>query len=484
MKIRFSALLEEVYGVNVVAYHRTKSEDIISGILEKGFVPGYGMMYGQGFYATYDLDSQLKPNMKKNYGDIILKVFIKAYKFLIFDYDVAKKIYKKNYTLLDQLKQMNLLKYVKDLDNVKKYSKKLKTIEYSSDIALQVYEKESSIISSINGIIFTGKTDGKVIVAYEPNAIVPMAFSEDDGKSWNKINNKQALQRYFINKQDVLTKQNKISYSYNELTNLVNSNKISLDNAMNYLINTKNGEYILYAGRYWKEFDFKKGLDALIDLKDGNNIYNAGRYWKEFDFKKGLDALIDLNALIDLEDGKNIYKAGIYWKEFDYNKALDALFDLKESYYIYKAGSDWKKFDYKKGLDALIYLKDNKNIFNAGKDWKEFDYNKGLDVLINLKDYNNIYNAGLFWKKIDYNKGLDALIELRNSNYIYDAGKNWKEFDYKKGLDGLINIQNPYYIFYAGQDWKEFDYKKGLNALKQIDDEYYEKALKSWKGKY
>jgi hypothetical protein len=399
MNIRFSALLEEVYGVNVVAYHRTKSEDIISGIIDKGFIPGYGMMYGQGFYATYDLDSQLKPDMKESYGDIILKVFIKAYKFLIFDYEIAKKLYKNKYTIIDQLKQMNLLKYVRDIKTIERYSTTLETIEYSSDIALKVYENEKSIISSINGIIFIGRKDGKVIVAYEPNAIIPMAFSEDNGKSWIKINNKQALQRYFINKQDVMTKQNiKIKLTYEELTNLVNSNKISLDNAMKLLIDLENINNIIQAERDWKKFDYDKGLDAIIDLqyKHKNLIYYLGHNWKKFDYKKGLNVLIELKDYIS----------------------------------IYLAGRDWKEFDYKKGLDALIELGDTNGIVDAGRDWKEFDYKKGLDGLIknNFNISKNIYDAGQYWKKFDYKKGLDALKQSDNEDYFYYkmALQDWK----------------------------------------------------------
>jgi hypothetical protein len=383
MNIKFSALLEEVYGVNVVAYHRTKSEDIISGILEKGIIPGEGMLYGQGFYATYDLDSQLKSNMKNKYGNIILKVFIKAYKFLIFDYDIAKKIYKDKYTLIDQLENMKLLKYIKYLDDIKYYSTTLKRLKYSSDIAYQMYKTESSIISSINGIIFTGRNDGKVIVAYEPNAIVPMAFSEDDGKSWNKISNKQALQRYFLNKEKVFNKENiKTKLTYEELTNLVNSNKIALSNAMKILFNLKDYFLIASAGKDWKEFDYDKGLDALIKFKNGNIIANAGQFWKNFDYDKGLDALIELGHT------NVIYQAGDFWKEFDYKKGLNALIDLEDGNNIYKAGTNWKEFNYEKALDALIDLKDYKNIFYAGDLWKEYDYKKGLK---SLKELNNEY---------------------------------------------------------------------------------------------
>jgi hypothetical protein len=49
---------------------------------------------------------------------------------------------------------------------------------------------------------------------------------------------------------------------------------------------------IYYAGKHWKQFDFKKGLDALIKKDEtGEWIYHAGRQWKQFDYKKGLEAL-------------------------------------------------------------------------------------------------------------------------------------------------------------------------------------------------
>jgi len=95
---------EKVYGNLAVVYHRNRTTDIINGILERGFIPGEGAMYGKGWYCTYDIDSQLNNNMVDNYGGILLKLKVNLQKFLIFDYDAAKTIYGTNYRLQDQWK--------------------------------------------------------------------------------------------------------------------------------------------------------------------------------------------------------------------------------------------------------------------------------------------------------------------------------------------------------------------------------------------
>ena len=103
---------EKIYGNIAIAYHRfgrraeTQSSEtgkqIADTIAAEGFQPGPGATYGVGMYATYELEDQLEPKMARTYGSFILKLKIPLDRFLIFDMDIAKQVYKENWRLKDQ----------------------------------------------------------------------------------------------------------------------------------------------------------------------------------------------------------------------------------------------------------------------------------------------------------------------------------------------------------------------------------------------
>ena len=68
-------LTEEVYGTKATIFHRTKTLDNVLSIAEHNFKKEYdmGSVYGAGLYATYMLEDQLNDNMKRNYGNYIIK---------------------------------------------------------------------------------------------------------------------------------------------------------------------------------------------------------------------------------------------------------------------------------------------------------------------------------------------------------------------------------------------------------------------------
>jgi hypothetical protein len=105
------------YGSSYIeSYHRTGQRadnprdkqslvDYVEGIIESGFKPGSGDMYGRGLYSTGDWLSQFggKGNgYMDDYGNAIIKYRTPAKGILIFDYRVAKKMYGGGYTLVDQ----------------------------------------------------------------------------------------------------------------------------------------------------------------------------------------------------------------------------------------------------------------------------------------------------------------------------------------------------------------------------------------------
>jgi len=191
-KIDFGTVLKEsiTYHSNyLLAYHRTSMGDAL-GIIDTGFKPGYGSMYGKGFYLTYDLSSQLKSNMT-HYGDTLLKCRINPKNLLIFDYNISKSVFGDKYTLNDQLIDHYRI-YHDTIDlprNIFNWSKMLeKTLDepsYSADVAynnfVDSYVKNGICsIRGVRGIIFTGNHDGNVVVSYAYDTAIPFEYAKTD----------------------------------------------------------------------------------------------------------------------------------------------------------------------------------------------------------------------------------------------------------------------------------------------------------------
>ena len=188
-------LLEDIGAGSSIVYHRTKPTNIKS-IFEKGFIyPERSIhwdWYGKGVYVTYDLESQNTIPMAKSYGNYIIKCQVVDYnKVLILDYNEAKKIYKSKYLFSDQIRYFinNKNKLIDIFGNdyvnvIKQIDEEISKVEYTADIAKKLYD-DYHIDVFINGMIFTGRNDGKVLVSYKPQNIKPLAFVKADKKISN-----------------------------------------------------------------------------------------------------------------------------------------------------------------------------------------------------------------------------------------------------------------------------------------------------------
>ena len=195
------------------AYHRT-NENNIPSIVKDGFIPGYGDMYGKGWYMCYDLESQLRSTMC-SYGNGVIKTQIFDKGVLIFDYNVSKEIYGSKYTLVDQLVSQGI--FQKETLIPQFYKEMSKACEgsfsyppRSADIAYNCFVqgrdpvqylagknpkgyswgdgnsclnvKGVPRINKITAIIFSGNHDGNVIVGYSPNTVLPLAYAIIDSQ--------------------------------------------------------------------------------------------------------------------------------------------------------------------------------------------------------------------------------------------------------------------------------------------------------------
>jgi hypothetical protein len=168
--IRETLLLEEVYGAQATVYHGTKTDPriLVPALLNDEFVPGRGAgsLYGKGLYTVYETGGT--PTMTGAYGDWVIKLKVNLWGYVIFDPEIALKVYGKALSPVAQAKKIGYSKnIVESLKNFK-FGKK-----YSSDVAEDASE---FLRGQVKGIVFTGRNDGRVAVIYDPATAVPIAW--------------------------------------------------------------------------------------------------------------------------------------------------------------------------------------------------------------------------------------------------------------------------------------------------------------------
>lgn len=196
-----SIITEDIYGRNAIVYHRTNVSDLINRVFDSEFKIGPRNMYGPGFYATYDLESQDLPNMKKNYGNIVVKFQVTIDNFLILDYDefikspLGRKLhYDKTNFIYKQLDYFKIEYNKHDLDII--VQRKL-----SENIAGYIRDNVDYFFKRIEGMIYTSSEVGKSIVCYKPKLIIPISYREDDSSEFIKVDkNLNYLKKVFNNR--------------------------------------------------------------------------------------------------------------------------------------------------------------------------------------------------------------------------------------------------------------------------------------------
>lgn len=223
--IRLRTFNEAIYGNMAVVYHRTSASDLINKVYTSGFTPGNGAMYGKGFYSTYELNAQEQSNMSQTYGTIVVKFIVPIEQFLIFDPEVYIKspLYKKlrskvnlnviksdgknkdNYSYLWD--QFNYFKIGRTETNRLEIFNRLPFgYGYTSDMALHVYNKDSALLRKVNGVVFTGRHDGQVLLAYNTKIIMPVSYKSDGSTTFDKVEmNKEYFKKMLLAKANATT---------------------------------------------------------------------------------------------------------------------------------------------------------------------------------------------------------------------------------------------------------------------------------------
>lgn len=185
----------ELNGTKLTVYHRTKTEDIAGSICEIGFKAGGGAAYGVGIYTTYSYESSLQNYNLGTYGAEVVKGEMDINGFLILDYAIAKQVYGSNYKLIDQVKNVigeDKILGFGDKDRIReslqKYSEGLEDTEWTSDTASAIANRWGLDKTGLKGIIYTGRNDGNVALAYKQIGVIPIAHAFIDGKTFKNPN--------------------------------------------------------------------------------------------------------------------------------------------------------------------------------------------------------------------------------------------------------------------------------------------------------
>jgi len=185
--MRLKNLFEEISAGTAIVYHRTQLTDENIKLLNNGFIPSSGEAYGKGMYATYDLDSQLKLSMVDSYGKIIVKYSIINFnKVLILDKSEQIKIFGNTVSIEKQLRRIFRGNYNGFFNANKTILKSLYNnddAEYTSDYANSL-SNMAGFQLYVDGMVFSGRRDGKVFVLYETKLLNPISYSKDNGKTW------------------------------------------------------------------------------------------------------------------------------------------------------------------------------------------------------------------------------------------------------------------------------------------------------------
>ena len=442
-------ILEEVYGNQAIVCHRTKSLNNIENISKSGFKAGHGAMYGTGIYFTYDLDSQLNSFMHNQYGNYLIKSRLYLDKFLIFDYEVAKKVYGKKYTLMGQFKELKIP--IQDDSKIIMYSNKLHSKEGlvgSSYIAQKIYSNYyDNLKNYVNGIMYYGKHDGRAGVVYNENLIHPISYTLNESKGdkleWIKMDEQHEYYTKDVkNIQLGLEKEKEREYDEN-------GNRVAENNLGNIGLVDKNKKIIIPI-EYKEMALLSNGNYKVKDKNDLYGIYNKNgniiipvKYKKLASLDNGKYKVQDENDLygiIDKEENeiipvkyKDIYllKNGKYQVQYE-----NDLWGIIDEY-----GNTIINFEYK-------YI----NLLDNGKKYEVMDknnlygiYNKEGNIIIPIEYKEMALLSNGNYKVIDknhfygiYNKEGNIIIPVEYKYINILSNGNYEVTD-KNNLHGIID---------------------------------------------
>ena len=196
--IRESLLLEEVYGSQAVVYHGTKDDPqaLITALLDDTFDAGRvgTSMLGKGLYTVYDLNGS--STARGQYGSNIIALKVNLNEYLIFESDIALKVYKQPLTPVQQAQKIGIEKSL--VEKIRRFTEEVSAIGKFA-LGVSLIKRVSELLKGrVKGIVYEDITGSKCVVIYDPTTAVPIAWKTLKDKSWNQVNReiiKPALRR-------------------------------------------------------------------------------------------------------------------------------------------------------------------------------------------------------------------------------------------------------------------------------------------------
>lgn len=407
---------EEVHGFLATVYHRTKAQDLINHIYTSGFKPGEGAMYGKGFYSTYDLASQQRDYMKGTYGNVVVKFAVKTQNFFFFDWEAFA-----NHPMAKFL-QATKDDYLQKQDEYYKLGIgfNIKNPKYTSDFAHRYWSKMQK--KGLNGIVFSGRRDGRVLVAWNTSLINPISYyiDEDGEREWIKADgNKDYLKKWSASYSEERVDATKVNVK--NLTGLISDKskpKQRREQAIEKLIYKGGATLNDIVGLYKKAPDVFNKYNATRFLESSFNSKTLSS-----DNKKNIEALLMfLKSGIPL-DYKNEKFTNVVNRLLIHNKK-----DEKASETIEEIINKLKENNF----DFSFLKKEVSHMTDIGK---AFDFLKA-----GIIDEEEKFLLSLI-KKIVYPLGFDVVKDEdveRIGEYIKNNTSINKDEIYKKAMEYVV----------------------------------------------
>ena len=231
-------LVEEIIGNTAIVYHRG-DKNKLDHLLKQTYSNSSHIdfrKYNKALYTTTNMNSQLNQagnlnDMKSTYGDFIIKLAFKGVSNCWFcSYDEYKKY---NNCTIDNWKEQQFKKFNIGKQDWKLLSGNNKNFTANHVDISKFFESNNLLGTRVKGIQYNGKYDGDCLLIYDWTTAVPLAISNNEGKTWEKIDkNKTAFHRSNFKNNDYIDTNKKIKYefkldekenvncSYNKLTSL------------------------------------------------------------------------------------------------------------------------------------------------------------------------------------------------------------------------------------------------------------------------
>ena len=467
--------------------HRTEDENL-SLIGRDGFRSGGGNAWGDGIYTCYDLISTTKKNPYNNghervgvYGPTIIENEVLSLKdFIIFDYDVAKQYYGKDYSIKTQIKNIvpkevyeSHLPKIEEAHNICLSHRDLPLKNLYTTDAVRIIYLINEIMDHVRGIVFTGAFDGKVLISYDRENLVPIRYSNNDGKTWDKIKDKGA---YKIAKENFF----KLIKSESDLDNIVSKVKDRINNTITTKFGPdKNLDNLNYSEiiKVKNEFDyiFKDSLlSSFYSIDLTRFVVDDSKESDEYKlYKKSLEVIRnEFKELFEREFSE--FKDSI--TKIDWSKSItNIIYGLKYDFHILQTDvtSDESKEFLKNLKEKVLGIYSKELLIKLSEISKDDDFfNKFLKLFEDYRyapstDSSSIVNeSGIYYSNIFSKDGVIGFIKRFNGseNIISDI---------------LSNLEKKIKKFFSNGEKKGDIVNGALSGIRygSIDDIYMEKNI-------